>query len=234
MKTIGAFAVALALALLGAATGAEAQVRTTVVLDRDGLRYFHLAVGDYYGHPYRTVTRIHSRYLHPDEIPVVFFIAREAWVSPDRVVALRAGGWSWWDISMHLGVRREAFAALLPRRVGPPYGVAHGYWARRDVRRIRHLSDREIVDWVNLHFLTGYYGVAPERIIYLRDVGYNYVQVQATVADGRFPAASRAAPVRARGARPAVGNHRGAGVSMKEDPRPPRRARARGRGTGRP
>jgi hypothetical protein len=234
MKTIGAFAIALSLALMGAASGAEAQVRTSVVLDRDGLRYFHLAVGDYYGHPYRTVARIHSRYLHPDEIPVVFFIAREAWVSPDDVVALRAGGWSWWDISMHLGVRREAFAGLLPRRVGPPYGVAHGYWARRDVRRIRYLSDREIVDWVNLHFLTGYYGVAPERVIYLRDVGYNYVQVQANVGGGRVPAASRTAPARARGARPAIQSRQGPGVGMKEDPRASRGARARGRGAGRP
>jgi hypothetical protein len=229
MKTIGAFAIALSLAFFGTASGAEAQVRTTVVLDRDGLRYFHMAVGDFYGHPYGTVTRIHSRYLHPDEVPVVFFIAREAWVSPDQVVALRAAGWSWWDISMHLGVRREALAALLPRRVGPPYGVAHGYWARRDVRRIRYLSDREIVDWVNLHFLTGYYGVAPERVIYLRDVGYNYVQVQATVGGGRVPAASRTASVRARSARPAIQGRQGPGVRMEEDPRPTRGARPGGR-----
>jgi hypothetical protein len=234
MKTLGAFTIVLLLSLFGATSGAEAQVRTTVVLDRDGLRYFHLAVGDYYGHPYGTVARIHSRYLHPDEVPVVFFIAREARVSPDRVVALRARGWSWWDVSMHLGVRREAFAGLLPRRVGPPYGVAHGYWARRDVRRIRHLSDWEIVDWVNLHFFTGYYGVAPERVIYLRDVGYTWVQVQGNVRDGRVPAASRTAPGRAHGARPAIQTREAPGVSMKEDPRAPRGARPRGRGAGRP
>jgi hypothetical protein len=233
MRTIGAVIIAALFVGASVPQSAEAQVRTTVVLDRDGLRYFHLAVGDYYGHPYGTVARIHSRYLHPDEVPVVFFIAREARVSPEVVVALRAQGWSWWDVSMHLGVRPRVFAGLLPRRVGPPYGRAHGYWARRDARHIRYLSDREIVDWVNLHFLTSHYRVAPERVITVRDRGATYVQIEAEIS-GRRTAVSRAAPTRARSARPALRDARGSGVVMKENPRPGRGAPGRGRGQGRP
>lgn len=230
MRTTGAVLLALLVVAHSVPTEAEAQVRTTVVLDRDGLRYFHLAVGSHFGHPYASVARV-RRAVHPDEIPVVFFIAREARVSPNRVVALRTRGWSWWDVSMHLGVHPRSFAALLPRRMGPPYGVAHGYWARRDARAIRYLSDREIVDWVNLHFLASYYRVAPERVIAFRDQGWSYVHVEG-VLSGRT-AATRANPVQARSARPPL-RARGSDVRMKEDPRPAPGRRARERGGGRP
>jgi hypothetical protein len=224
MKALVAFVIAV-LALGTGAGPAQAQARASVAFDRDGLRTFHVSVGEHYGYPYREVVRVHSGHIHPDELPVVFFLARESRVRPETVVALRTRGWSWWDVSVRLGLRADVFVAHLPRRIGPPHGRAHGYWARRDGRRIRHLSDREIVDYVNLHFLTAYHRRTPREVIVLREQGRSYVQVQAALGG------ATAGPP---GARPPLRTGAGPGVTMKEDPRRGPQRPGRGRGGGRP
>ncbi len=171
MKKLARAAPALALAMVLVVTGArdlKAQVSAGVVLDRDGIRLVHLAIGHVFGTPVRTSHAYLPRGIHPDEIPVVHFIAREARVSPEAVVALRLQGWSWMDISHHLGVRPTVFVRHLPRR-GPPHGRAHGYWSRPN--RVGYLSDQQIVDYVNLWFWSQYSGMPVVQVI---DVRYRY------------------------------------------------------------
>lgn len=207
---------------LGAATAllplrADAQVQAGVVFDRDGLRTFHLAIGHVYGVPAATLVRYAPARIHPEELPVVYFLAREARVSPETVIALREYGWSWVDITWHLGLDPYIFVAHLPARVGPPYGVAHGYWRKRGRTHVRYLSDREIVDFVNASFWASYYRVPVTRVIVVRERYPSWVryaalppaqaaprtavprEVRATPAPSRAaPAPSRAAPAPSR------------------------------------
>ncbi|TVP59948.1 MAG: hypothetical protein EA351_01100, partial [Gemmatimonadales bacterium] len=152
---------------LGSPVTAEAQVSAGVVLDRDGLRVLQVAIGQVYRAPVREVQRYGPSRIHSDELPVVYFIAREARVSPEAVLALRDRGWSWMDVSRHLGLSPNVFVRHLPRQ-GPPYGKAHGYWARQD-RHLHRLSDRQIVDYVNLAFWSDYHRQPVQRVITVRE-----------------------------------------------------------------
>jgi len=146
----------------------QAQVHAGVVFDRDGLRHFHLAIGHVYGVPVAAVARFAPAYVHPDELPVVYFLAREARVSPETVIALRSRGWSWVDVTIHLGLSPAIFVAHLPRQ-GPPFGLAHGYWRKRGASQLRYLSDREIVDFMNVQFWGTYYRQPVTQVIVVRE-----------------------------------------------------------------
>jgi hypothetical protein len=155
-RTLGIVGLGLAAAVT--ATAAVAQVDEDVWWDDDGRSYFHTAVSDYYDVP------LHSQpspsYLHPDELPVVYLLAREARVSPEVVIALREQGWSWLDITYHLGVDPYVYVSRLPRR--------SGYWGWHGVRDYRYLSDRHIIDYVNLFFWADYYRRPVTQVIIIR------------------------------------------------------------------
>lgn len=165
--------------LIGAPASGAAQVSAGVVLDRDGLRHFHLAVGDYFGVPHARVADFRTRSVRHEEIPVVLFLAREARVSPETVLALRERGWSWVDVTLHLNVDPGVFVAHLPAQRGPPYGKAHGYWRKREARYLSQLRDEEIVEFVNLRVVADRYARPVREVIGFRERGSPYVRIHA-------------------------------------------------------
>jgi len=151
------------------APSAQAQVQAGVVIDRDGLRSIHLAVGQVYGVPVTRVAHYAPTWLHPEELPVIYLVAREARVSPEIVIALREQGWSWVDITYHLGISPGIFVAHLPTRIGPPYGHAHGYWRKRGRSHYRYLTDRHVVDYVNVYLWAQYHRRPVTEVIIVRE-----------------------------------------------------------------
>jgi hypothetical protein len=146
----------LGLAMTGVAGAAAAQVQVGVGWDRHGLDHLHVALGHVYGEPIGVV----PSYIYPDELPVVYLLAREARVSPEIVMALREQGWSWLDIAYHLRVDPYAFVHHLP--------YDHGYWGWRRGRDYRYLTDRHIIDYVNVAFWAGYHRRPITQIIVIR------------------------------------------------------------------
>ena len=163
----GALGCLLLVGLLAPAV--QAQVQAGVVIDRDGLRSIHLAVGQVYGVPVTRVAHYAPTWLHPEELPVIYLVAREARVSPDVVIALREQGWSWVDITYNLGISPGIFVAHLPTRIGPPYGHAHGYWRKRGRTHYRYLTDRHVVDYVNVYLWAQYHRRPVTEVIIVRE-----------------------------------------------------------------
>ena len=145
--------------LLAAATGSAAD--------------FHFDVGVHFGVPQREVIIVREQRVPEHELPVVFFIARHARVAPAAVVELRLAGLQWWDIAARYRVAPEVF--YVPS--GPPYGKAHGHWKKR------RLSDVEVVDCVNVRFLSEYHRVPPDQIYVMRSRGLGYTAVHSHLAD---------------------------------------------------
>src|SRR5258708_26605922 len=136
----------LIFAALGLSTlSRAAQVQARADFSGDGLRSFYFAVGNYYQVPERQVDLVRDRALPPDEVPVAFFVARRAGVSPTVVVDLRRRGVSWADIAMHFHFGPDIYYF----RDGPPYGKAYGYWKNHPPR------DAEVIDAVNNSFSVG-------------------------------------------------------------------------------
>jgi len=173
----------------------EAQVSAGVVLDRDGLRHFHMAIGHVYGVPVQSVTRWHPSWIHADELPVVYLLAREARVSPELIIALREQGWSWMDITYHLRVDPMIYVSHLPGSWGPP-GHAYGYWRKPSRHDLRRLNDRRIIDYVNVYFWAHAHRRPVTEIIVIRErvpTWTHYVRAEAPRV--RFQEPARAQPV---------------------------------------
>ena len=142
---------------------------------------FHVAVANYYRVPEREVIVIRERRIRDDEIPVALFIARHASVPWTRVVDMRVRGDSWWDISVRFGLRPDVYYVPVAVTPGPPYGRALGHYKKKHRKEWKTivLSDADIVNLVELRFLSEHYRVAPERIIALRADDRDFVAVHA-------------------------------------------------------
>jgi len=189
MKKSLIFPAAVLAFALTAIPALSAQVSAGVSVGPDGVKSFSVAIGAHYRVAPQVVVDYQSRYrLTDDELVVVFFLAARAQVAPRVVVDLRLARRSWYDIALHLRLSPEIF--FIPvglERIGPPYGNAYGYY-RKSGRlgnwRDFHPVDREIVDLVNLRFMSEYHGRAPEDIIVLRGRGRTFAAIHADFGKG--------------------------------------------------
>jgi len=153
-----------------------------------GLQGFHLSIGEYYGVPEREVVVVHERGIYEEELPVVFYLARRAHVHPDYIVDLRLSGMSWMDITLYLGLSPEIYyVPVVIERYGPPYGHYYRYyhhhprggWTRHD------LHDRDIINQVNLRFMSEHHRYAPEKIMRLRSEGRSFHDIDRYISKGK-------------------------------------------------
>ena len=178
---------ALSIVTLTPATGADRAAAQTPFSVSAHIGDFHVAVANYYQVPEREVIVIRERRIPDDEIPVALFIARHAGVPWGRVVDMRLRGASWWDISVRLGVKPEVYYVPVAVVSGPPYGRALGHYKKKHRKQWSTivLSDADVVNLVELRFLSDHYHVAPERIIELRGRDRDFVAIHAEVRGSR-------------------------------------------------
>ncbi len=169
---------------LGLGAGqSRAEVDVGLTLDKDGLKSFHLAIGEHYQVPEKEVIVIREKKIADDDLPVVFFLAGRTGVAPEMIVKLRLGGKSWMEITAHFGLSAEIYYVPLAKPAGPPYGKAYGYYKNRkrsEWGKIK-LEDADIVNFVNLRFLSDHYGYSPDDIISMRQKGANFVDINTKI-----------------------------------------------------
>ena len=75
------------------------------------------------------------------------------------------------DITLHYGLTPEIYYVPVTR-VGPPYGNAYGHYKKykNDYRRVV-LVDNDVVNLVNLRFMSEYHGIPPETVMDRRGRG---------------------------------------------------------------
>ena len=155
----------------------------------EGITGFNLSVGNYYRVPEREVLIVRDRGIHQEELPVVFFLAQRANVAPGAIVDLRLRGMNWMDITLHFGLQPDIY--YVPVRVvgkqGPPYGNAYGYYKKhpkREWKKIR-FKDDEIVNQVNLKFISEHYGYDPAQVMKHRSEGRRFTEIDRDVREQR-------------------------------------------------
>lgn len=154
------------------------------------VRSFYLAVSSHYRIPREEVVAIKERYrFQNEELPVVYYLAARARVKPSAIIALRMSQMSWLDISFRCGLTPEIFfVPLTVEKVGPPYGKAYGYYKKyrpyKEWKKI-YLSDTEVVDLVNLRFISEYHKLDPDKVIGMRSKGMNFVNINVEIEKDR-------------------------------------------------
>lgn len=138
--------------------------------DNRGVDGFYFSIGDYYQVPEREVYVV-ERTIPREEVNIAYFLARRAHRDVRFITDLRLGGHSWWDISLRLGLDpRTIYVVETYNDYGPPYGKAYGY--HKD--KYHRLSDREILELVNVRFLSEYHRISPDEVIERRQKGSHY------------------------------------------------------------
>lgn len=171
----------------GSLDNARAEVNIGVKADESGITEFYLAIGDHYKAPEKEVVIVREKGIPDDDLPVVFFIARSAGVPAIAVIKLRLDGKSWMDITFHYGLTAGIYYVDVKEVKGPPYGKAYGHFKKKpkkDWKTIK-LADADIVNFVNLRFLSEHYGHSPDEIISMRSKGESFVNINAKVKKGK-------------------------------------------------
>ena len=174
-KAVIQFAAVLFLMSMSAATTSAQNVSAGVSIN-SGHSSFSLAIGDYYRVPESRVVyvRDHDR-IRDEELPVVFFLASRAHVDPQVIIDFRMRHrMSWLDITFHYGLTPEIYYVPVTR-VGPPYGNAYGHYKKhkKDYKKVV-LVDDDVVNLVNLRFMSEYHDIAAEMVMDRRGRGEKF------------------------------------------------------------
>lgn len=164
---------------LGLQTAGRAELSFGLNLSSSGADSFYLGVSNYYHVPQERVIYARDRSIPDDEIPVVFFLATRGNVGPDVIIQQRLGGMSWMDISLGLHLSPAIFYVPVSAHPGPPYGRAYGYYKkypRSQWNKIR-LPDADLVNMVNLRFVSEHYGYTAKEVMNFRGKGGKFHQV---------------------------------------------------------
>ncbi len=187
MRTRLTLLISLLLLWGGSLYNVHAQVNIGVKADESGIKEFYLAIGDHYKAPEKEVIIVKERGIPDDDLPVVFFLSKRAGVSPGVIIDLHLGGKSWMDITFHYGLTAEIYYVEVAKVKGPPYGKAYGHFKnkpKKDWKTIK-LVDADIVNFVNLRFLSEHYGHSPDEIISMRSKGESFAKINAKVKKAR-------------------------------------------------
>ena len=166
-----------------AANQCRADVDIGLSIGDDGIKGFYLAIGEHYKVPQKQIVVVREKKIPDEELPVVFFLAQRASVAPDIVIKLRLGGKSWMEISAHFGLTAEIFYVPVKRAPGPPYGKAYGHFKKKKKGQWGTivLTDTEVVNFVNLKFISEHYGYSPDDVIKMREKGNSFIAINAKV-----------------------------------------------------
>lgn len=124
-----------------------------------GINGFSLSIGDYYRVPQQEVMVI-ERSIPREEMSVVYYLARESHRDARYITDMRVRGLSWWDITFRLGLDPRMIYVVDNR-----YHKHHGY----------RLRDAEIIDRVNVRFLSDYHHISPDEVIQRHRNGEKYM-----------------------------------------------------------
>jgi len=181
----------------------RADVNVGLSIQDGEVRSFYLAVGDYYGVPERSLVVVRERHIP----------AREARVGPDVIVNLRLSGKSWMDITLHYGLSPQIFYVPFAVDPGPPYGKAWGYYKKKPKNKWREirLADRDIVNFVNLKFVSGHYGYSANEVVKMRGSGKSFVKIHGEVKKGKDKSKGKGESTGKSGKKESKGKSKGKG-----------------------
>lgn len=169
----------LLVVLLVGAAPVKADINAALSITDGRVSSFYLAIGDHYRVPEKELIIVKKKEIPDDELAVVFYLARRANVAPSIIIDLRLGGRTWMEITSHFDLTAEIFYVAIEKASGPPYGKAHGYFKKRHRKEWKsiRLSDPDIINLVNLRFVSEHYGLTPDVVVKMREQGQSFIAI---------------------------------------------------------
>lgn len=119
-----------------------------------------------------------------EELPVVFFIAQKTRLEPGAVTGVRSSGLSWMQVAFHYHLNPWLFYTFLS---SSPSDASFGpiYEKFKKPTFKINLTDADIVNLVNLKFLSECYGRDPKEIVQKRTARKTFRQINDEYWDKR-------------------------------------------------
>jgi len=180
MRKIFVTAVAIAVLALAIPALVQADVRMGASVGDQGLNNFYLSVGAYNNVQQQDVVAVRQQGIPDEELPVVFFMASKAGVSTREIVRLRLKHWGWMKIAAKYNLDPSTFYVPVNGEVtGGIYGKTYRNFNGKPQKKWKKikLSDEDVVNFVNLRFVSEHHGYTPEQVIKMREDGKNFVTI---------------------------------------------------------
>lgn len=174
------------LACAAAAHGAGAPAGGDVAKGDRDVQGFYLALEDYFRIPEPEIASLTEQGLSYDELPVVFFIAERSQAETERVMEMRMAGRTWTEIAFRLGLTPDVFYVPVTTAVtSAPYNHAYKGYSRKPRREWKtvSLTEKDVINLVNLRFLSDNYRCAPEKVIDMRAAGKTFLQINEAIRE---------------------------------------------------
>jgi hypothetical protein len=141
---------------------------------------FYAALRAYYRVPEMEIAGMRNSGISYEELPVVFFIAERARTEMQRVVGLRLANRTWTEIAFRFGLTPDVFyVPLTTVPTASPYSRPYSRYNSRPKREWKTvwLTDGDVVNLVNLRFISQTYGTPPEQVIRMRSEGKTFPEI---------------------------------------------------------
>lgn len=180
MKPFSLKCLPLVTILLFPVAGSSAENLAQAPVRQQAPLFFRNAVSQYFQVPEEQVALAGKGKIKEEELPVLFLIVQKGQVSLEKVVQLRGKGASWLTTARKFGVTPGSFYVPLKKAEGP-FRKPYGYFKSRKPAKWKNivLRDQEIVNLVNLKFLSELYKLTPEQIAGWRTKGKSFVDINA-------------------------------------------------------
>lgn len=183
MKRLSLATVLALLALFGLSQRTTAEVSFGLSIDDEGLKGFYLAIGDHYKVKEMEIVYVRKNKLPDEEMPVLFFLTDRCGLSAKAIIGQRTKGKSWMEITLNCGHDASIFYVPVKRQHGPPYGKAYGHFKKHNKKQWKkvRLTDLDIINFVNLKFISDHYGYSPDEVIKMRTGGRDFISINSEV-----------------------------------------------------
>jgi len=155
----------------------DAGVNVNINLGSTESANFYRSIAHYNNVSEDDVYFIRKKGVADEELPVIFYLASLAGVSPALVADEYKPGNSLLDLTRTFGLNPEIYHYPIKSKVdGPPYGKAYGYYRNKPKKEWKNikLSNTDIINLVNLRFISDSNGVDPEDVIKRRAGGKTF------------------------------------------------------------
>jgi len=161
------------------ACAVRADVNAGISIGDGGLKGFYLEVGEFFKAPPADVKLVRDERIPDEEITVVLYISQRTGIRPEAIIQLRRLKKTWCEIAVHYGMSPAMFYVPISIDPGPPYGKAYGHYKRHGKSEWKKivLDDQDVINLVNLRFVSGYYKVPAEEVVKARCGGKSFATI---------------------------------------------------------
>jgi len=189
MKKFIIFSVYFSLIFLLPGSYSHAGVNVNVNLGGSESANYYRSIARYNNVSDDDVYFVRKKGVADEELPVIFYLASLAGVAPSIVAdEYRRPGITLNDLTRIFGLYPDIYHYPIKFKVdGPPYGKAYGYYRNKPKKEWKNikLSNTDIINLVNLRFISESNGVDPEDIIKGRKAGKDFISIDYDIAKSK-------------------------------------------------